>query len=394
MGMPVYGCSGISSRSTVKVREMLYVDVPTMTEFGMLNKARADACVSIYLKTTPLSQDADASRIELGNLSRQAREQLEGRGFDKRRLASLMEHFDDLAEDEDFWRLQANSLAVLVTPDSMRTFRLANALVPLVEVSDRFHLNPLLRAITFPHSAFVLAISENAVRLVEVFSELPPATVKVDGLPKDAASAVGKSTLNSRSASGRIHGLEGQNVRFRQYARKVDAALRPVLSGRDTPLILAGTGRIPSVFRSVNSYPHLLGGDIETSPDRMSEGELAQAARSVLDAAYGEDVAGLRALYEARRGDGRATSDLAAAARAATYGAIEALLVDMDETISGTIDEQTGALALADGPGPASYAIVDEIAGRALSTGAKVLAVRKQDLPEEGGLAAILRYPV
>src|SRR5690606_330662 len=109
---------------------MLYVDLPTRPEFKALNDVRADASVSIYLETTPLTQDSDASRIELGNLAKQAREQLEAVGFDKRRLAALMEHFDDLAEDEEFWSLQANSLAVLATPDTFRTFRLANRLSP------------------------------------------------------------------------------------------------------------------------------------------------------------------------------------------------------------------------------------------------------------------------
>ena len=46
--------------------------------------------------------------------------------------------------------LQAHSLAVLATPDSVRTFRLATAITDMVEVSDRFHLKPLLRAIAFP----------------------------------------------------------------------------------------------------------------------------------------------------------------------------------------------------------------------------------------------------
>ena len=373
---------------------MLYVDIPTRPELKALNEVRADACVSIYLDTTPLTQEADASRIELGNLARQAREQLEAAGLDKRRLAALMEHFDDLAEDDDFWRLQANSLAVLATPDALRTFRLPTALVPTVEVSDRFHLKPLLRSVTFSHSAFVLALSENAVRLVAVHAELPAATVKVEGLPRDAASAVGKSTLNGRSPSGRIHGAEGQNVRFRQYARQIDAALRPVLAGRDTPLILAGTGRLPSIFRSVNSYPGLLEDAIETSPDRMSEAELADAARPILDAAHAAELSRIGSLYEARSGAGRATSTIADAARAATHGAIEALLVDIDAVVPGTVDEVTGAVSLADSPGAASYDIVDEIAGRALASGARVLGVRKADLPAEGCLAAILRYAV
>ena len=251
---------------------MLYVDVPTRTEFKALTEARADACVSIYLATTPITQNSDASRIALGNLAKEARQQLEAAGLDKRRLASLMVHFDDLADDTEFWRLQANSLAVLATPDALRTFRLANTLIPMVEVSDRFHLTPLLRAITFPQSAFVLALSENAVRVVEIFTELPPVTVKVPDLPHDAASAVGKSTLNDRSPSGRIQGAEGQNVRLRQFARKVDFALRPVLSGRDTPLILAAADRLASLYRSVNSYPNLVTQTIGDSTDRTSDG--------------------------------------------------------------------------------------------------------------------------
>lgn len=373
---------------------MLYVDVPTQPEFKKLNSVRADFCVSIYLTTTPLSQNIDASRIELGNLAKQAHAQLEAAGADKRRLADLMEHFDDLADDDEFWRLQANSLAVLATPDSVRTFRLANALSPMVQVSDRFHLKPLLRAITFPHSAFVLALSENAVRLVEVFAELPPVTVKVDGLPKDAASAAGKSTLNDRSHSRRVHGSEGQNVRLRQYARQVDAAVRAVLAGRDTPLILSATGRMASVFQSVCNYPNLLSDRIDDSPDRISDGELADAARPILDAFYRNEISEQQSLYKARAEQGRATSELSDAARAATYGAIEAMLVDIDSVIPGSLDEVTGELTLADSSDATSYEVVDEIAGRALISGAKVLGVRKDDLPEKGELAAILRFAV
>lgn len=373
---------------------MLYIDLPTRPEFLSLMEKRADACVSIYVETTPLSQHVDASLTQLSNLYTAGRQQLEESGFDKRRLLELSEHVDDLLEDEEFWRLQANSLAVLATPDSLQTFRLANRLSPMVQVSDRFHLNPLLRAITFPHAAYVLVLSENAARLVEVLPSMAPSQAKVPGLPRDAASAVSKSTLNDRGHSRRIHGTEGQNVQLRQYARKVDAALRAVLSGRETPLILAASDRLASIYRSVNSYPSLVMDHIPAVGDRTTDADIGAAARVILDDINAREIEGLSVLYENCAGTNRATKDLSDAAQAASYGAIETLLVNIDSNVPGVVDEVTGSVSLADGPSASTYDVVDEIAARALSTGARVLGVRKVDLPGNGDLAAILRFAV
>lgn len=371
---------------------MLHLDIPTSAQFRRLSEARADACVSIYLPTTPLSQEADAARIELGNLLRVAVTQLEDAAFDKRRLASLREHIEDLIDDDEFWRVQANSLAILATPDQISTFRLANELPVLVEVSGRFHLKPLLRSITFPHAAVVLALSENGVRLLEVSAAGPPVELRVADLPRDAASAAGRASINDRSPSGRIHGSEGKKVRLTQYARKVDAALRPVLAGRHIPLILAAAEPLASIFHAVSGSGELLPTTIAGNPDRTTDADLAAAARLVLDQVYARELLALRTLYETRAAERRTTTDLSDAARAAAYGAIEALLVDIDVVVPGTFDEATGAITLADTASKDSYGVVDAIAARALATGATVLAVRKGDIPGGAPLAAILRY--
>jgi Bacterial archaeo-eukaryotic release factor family 11 len=372
---------------------MLYVDIPTFPEFKALAATRGDACVSIYLPTTPLSQRTTASRVELKNLAGAVLEQLRAVGFDKRRSASIGEQLEDLEADDAFWTHQAHSLAVLATPDAVCTFRLPNRLTAMAEVSDRFHLKPLIRAITFPHEAFILALSENSVRLVEAVAELPAQEVKVADLPASAADAVKRASVNERSPRGRLQGAEGQKVLLRQYARQVDAALRPVLAGRDTPLILAATGPLEPIFRSVNTYPGLVEATISMSPDRTSDAEVAAAARPILDQIYARELDAARALFESRKGQGRATSDISDAARAATFGAIELLMIDIDEVVPGTVNE-AGAVTLAQGPSATTYGVVDETARRALLTGARVLGVRKDDIPGRAHLAAILRYPV
>ncbi len=373
---------------------MLYVDIPTQQEIKTLNQSRHDACVSIYLPATPITQDVGQSQTELGNLAKKAFAQLEEAGFDKKRLGLMQDHIEALSADGDFWRLQANSLAVLLTPDNMRTFRLANRLQSSVEVSDRFHLKPLLRAVAFPHTAFVLALSENAVRLVEISADHPPQVISVPDLPKNAADAAGKSTLNDRSPVGRIQGSEGQKVRLAQYARQVDNALRPILAGLDVPLILAASEPLASIYRSTSAAPNLLANGLLHTDDRTTDAELAKEAISVLDGHYAEELESLRQRFQDRAGSGLGYTDLADVARAATFGAVDTLLIDIDAVEPGTVDEQSGALTLAESASSRRYDVVDEVAGRAIATGARVLAVRSQDIPGGGPVAAILRYSV
>jgi hypothetical protein len=373
---------------------MLYVDIPTLPEFRALAATRADACVSVYVPTTPVTQDTAASRIELRNLTTMALDQLKAISFDKRRLAGISAQLVELAADVEFWKYQAHSLAVLVTPDAMRTFRLPNRLTAMAEVSDRFHLKPLIRAITFPHEAFVLALSEGAVRLVEAFADLPAQQIEIRDLPESGADEVKRQANDKRSRRTSDRGKEGEKELLRKYARQVDAALRPVLAGRNTPLMLAATKPMASIFRSVNSYPGLVDEAISTSPDRMTNAQLAAAARPILDKIHTGEIESIRVLFENRKGQDRTTSDISDAARAATFGAIEQLMIDIDEVIPGTVDETDGRVTFASGPDAKTYGVVDEIAGRALLTGARVLGVRKDDIPGRAHLAAILRYRV
>jgi len=372
---------------------MLYLDIPTANDFADLAAWRGDIGVSLFLPTTPVTLDTDADRIQLKNLAKEAISQLEAAGADKRRVGPLAEALDDLVDDAEFWRYQANGLVIYATPDNLRTYRVPNTLKPMVKVSDRFHLNPLLRSTSFCNAGYVLALADGSVRLVEVSGELPAAAVSVSGMPTDAASSVGEVSIATRSYSGRIGGSEGKKVRLRQYARQVDAALRGLLAGSSLPLVLAAVEGLGAIYRSVNTYPHLVAQGIEGNPERLSDAELATAAREVFDALHQAQIADWQDLYRARLNEDRATSDLVRAARAATYGAVGSLLVAMDQAVHGTVDETDGRVVFAESAGADSYGVADEVARRVLGSGGQVLAVRAADMPEPGQpVAAILRW--
>jgi len=371
-----------------------HIDIPTRPEITALLDERSPASVSIYLPTSPLPQHAEADRLEFKNLAAEAVGQLESGGADRATVAGVREHVEDLLDDDEFWTRMASSLAAFVTPGGVRTFRLPNRLTGMVEVSDRMHVKPLLRSLTFPQAAVVLALAQGSVRLIEVARDVPAEEIPVAELPGDVASAVGKASITDRTAVGRVQGSEGQKVRMRQFGRLVDRAIRPVVAGLGVPLILAGADPLASIYRSVNSYPGLAEEGIPGNPEAASDQELADAARGILDRLYAAELARVRELFEARVSQGRGATDLTDVARAATFGAVDTLMADIDEAVPGFVDEESGAVTLDDSDDAANYGVVDEVARRVLRTGGRVLALRAEDIPGETATAAILRYPV
>ena len=372
---------------------MLHIDLPTRAQIEKLIAHRAQPTVSIYLRTTPLTQEAQADRIELKNLLKTAVSEMEAFDTPKRSIWPIEESITHLIEDDAFWTHQANSLAIFASGDRVETFRLPNKLTSMVEVADRCHLKPLLRAVTFPNNAYVLAIGAGAVRLIEVSADLPPDEARVPGLPKDFNHALGKrSHTENRKDMASGEGAS-ESALLNRYARVVDQALRPFLKGQERPLIVAAEP-LASIYRSVSTYPHTARQAIAGSFDHTPLHEIATAAREVLDRIYAEQVAEFAALYAERESQGRATNDVAQAARAATFGAVDTLIVDMDEVLHGLVSEEDGAVTFVDGPCAGTYGVVDEIASRALKSGARVVSARRADVPGEASLAAILRYAI
>ena len=370
------------------VGSMWNLDIPSESELRLLAAINAPAVVTIYMPTTPISQDGAAEAMALHNLVKEAMIELRQRpelprGDDDYIEVQLL----DLIDDEGFWAHQSHGLGVITTPDGQWTFRLPHRPNPQVHVDNKANLIQLIAA-TAAQDAHVLCLSEGAVRLVDVAADLPPKEVKVADMPTDAASAAGKSSLKDRSPSGRLVGSEGKRVRIRQFARLVDDALMPILRGDERPLILIATEPIYSIFRQVCSAPTLTSLGVEANPDRLSLTQIADAVKPVLVAHAAETDAALANTVDERRGQRRATTDLADIARAATISAVATLIIDREYDERGSIGDD-GALTLApDGP-----VLAEELARRVVANGGRVLALSADRLPGGSPVTAVLRYP-
>jgi hypothetical protein len=369
---------------------LLHLDIPSPAEIEAIAAHRGAPAVTIYRPTTPLTQDAQADRIALRNQLREAVAAMEEAGTPKRSIWPIEEAIAAIADDDHFWAEQAHSLAIFATPEGTRAYRLANRLQPRVEVGERFLIKPLLRAVTFGQQAWILAMGMGAVRLLEIAADLPVRQVRVPDMPRGLADAAGRGSHLERDRGMASGEATSESALLRRYARTVDRALRPFLAGHVQPLILAAPEPVAAAFRASTHHASLAPEIIAGSPDHTPDDVLAEEARRVLDAIHAREIAALAALYARRFGEGRATADLAQAARAATFGAIETLIVDMDAELPGELAEEDGALSL----GGSHTSVTDEITRRALRSGARVVAARAADVPGGGALAALLRYPL
>lgn len=178
------------------------------------------------------------------------------------------------------------------------------------------------------------------------------------------------------------------------YARRVDEALRSYLAGRDEPLILVANDPLRSIFQTVCSYENLIDGTPKGVAEESADLEIAEASRTLIDGLYAEQVADLVSTFRAKSSIRRATSKVTDIARSSTFGGVDTLLINMDASLPGLIDETEGTVEYDHTAGAGTYDVLSELACRTLLTGGRVLSVRQDDLPESEPVAALLRHPV
>jgi hypothetical protein len=371
---------------------MLYLDPFSEADYRRLDAVRETPCVSIYLPTHLDARHGDEQdRVKVRDMARELQGRLEAAGVEKRRAGALVEQIDDLVADDGFWRYLARGLAILATPETMQTYRLPTEPPQLVEVSDRFHLKPLIPLVGSPLRALVLDISLLRVRVWEV-DEGAIRPVDVAGLPESFETAmrarVGEDWQIYVGKNQSAH----KKTYERHYCREIEGAMRGFLRGRKTPLVLAGVETILSYYREVDTYGYTAQELVTGNQEHTPQDELADRARKIVEGDLAAAIRRHMEEVEARRSANRGSTDLAEIARAAEEGRVDRLLVSLDEPVYGTLEAGLGSFRPGAPDSPTTYDVLDELAGLTIRNGGEILAAHREALPEGVRAAATFRY--
>lgn len=365
-------------------------------------------CLSLYQPTHRYAPGNQQDPIRFGNLVRELEESLLQQ-YSKDEIHQILEPFQALAKNHDFWNHSLDGLAVLAARGMFRVYKLQRPVDELAVVADSFHIKPLLRILQSADRYQILGLSRKQIKLFEgnrdALDEIEPA----QGVPRTMIDALGEElTVPSQTVAsyGGVgvghspihHGHGGGepevDIDAERFFRAVDRAVMEQHSQPSgLPLILAALPEHHHMFHSVSHNPFLMRESIDSHPDALSSiTELRQRAWQLMQPHY---LARLDALVEEfgnAKADDLGDDDLAHVAKAVVGGRVSKLLIEACREVPGRINTETGNIEMSKLNNPKVNDILDDLGRITLVMHGQVVVVPSERMPTKSGIAAIYRY--
>jgi len=361
--------------------------------------------VSIYMETHRKGAEVAAQPLRLRAAIDEARGIMSGDGTDG--VDDVLAPLEALIGDQDFWRHQADGLALFASRDFGRLYRLPVQMPDMVVVGPTFHTRPLIEFLQAPERFWVLSVAQKEVRMWEgSISEIAP--VNLAAVPSSLQEALGTEVvadrLNLRSPRGRgsapvFHGhgagKDDTKQELEKFFRAVDAGVRDLLADEIGPIILAAVDYYHPIYHNVSKLENLADEGIVGSVSAWDEGRIHAAAWPIAQKSVEGKLDVALDLWEKSYGRGKTESDLATIARLAVAGRIRLLLTEKRRTVWGRIDRSAGDIeVIREGggdPGGDAVDLLDELAEVTIQYGGRALVLPGAKIPTDTGIAAVLR---
>ena len=373
-----------------------------------------DICVSIFMPTHPTGLEwQEEDPLRLRNLLKEAEQQVT-QAYPELRLPGIRQLLQPavnlLQEGSGFWKYQGQGLAIFLTTEFNHVHHLPFPCDEVVLVANNFYIRPLLPLFSGDGRFYILAFSQNQVRLFHA-SQGDLEEIELPDVPKSLAEALKyddpEKQFQFRGASapgapGRqaavfySHGMPSSYKKewLLRYCQQVNDGLLPQLRNQNAPLVLACVDYLFPIYQQANTYPHLWPEHVPGNSDRCRPGELHLAAWHLVQPHFQEKQR--QALSRCRQllNGGQASGETAEIVAAAYYGRVATLFVATTCRLWGSFNPQTGEVQLLSQPelNPNSAELLNLAATHTILNGGAVYAVPPDEVPGHGMVAAIFRY--
>lgn len=373
----------------------------------LLSLPAASPCVSIYMPTYRSGSETLQNPIRLKNLLRSVQERLVETGMKDTDAAELMTPVRELVDDQNFWQLQSDGLAIFRSPEVFRTYRLPTWLDENAVVENRFHLKPLFSLLSGDGQFYIVSLSLKSIRLIAA-SRHSAREIEMPDVPKSFEEVTGGLTRQqsafqpvggrgvSRSPISGGHGRAEDDIKAEilDFFNRADKAMVKYMD-RSCPVVLAGVEYLLSRFKETAEHPKVLEEGLTGNADALSADELREAAWEIVEPYFLEDRRKAAERFGDLQGSGRSSNSYEEILPAAHDGRIDTLFVARGVRLWGTYDVKGRKVRLEENQGRqtnSSEDLLDLAAVQTFLNKGTVYAVPQQEVPGGHVMAAVFRY--
>lgn len=388
------------------------MDRLSKNEIKTLLEKHEGPCVSIFLPTSLGGLESQQDKLRLRHQIRDTENRLLLENLRSTEVEKLLEPLHALLEDGGFWLHTIAGLAIFRTPKMFSYYRLPYSFKEQVVVSNHFYLKPLLPLLATGGRFYILALSMNAVRLLEGTRfdiqelELPetvPANLaealkyeeaenEVSFYSSSSGALVGKGGRRAAIFYGQGVGHDDSKDHLLRYFQQIDRGLHELLKDESAPMVLAGVEYLFPIYQQANTYPHLIHQGLPGNPDRLSSDMLHAEAWKVVEPYFQSVQDKIAEQYRDNIGTARTSNDIREIMPAAYYGQIGSLFVAIDQELWGHFDQTSNTIHVHKEARFRDDDLLDEAATQTILHGGSVYVVEQSKVPDESVLAAVFRY--
>jgi hypothetical protein len=360
-------------------------------------------CISIYMSTKAVHKgEFKKLEIEFKNLLQRVEEKLKADwGFKEREINKLLKPAFKLASDSNFWQQQKEGLAVFISSESFRVFKLSVDTYDNSHVSYNFNLKQLISEIHDSQEYYLLALSSNYNRLYRVnrndiealdLEELPLNIKEFLNLDDEAAEKY--QSINTAGGSPVFHGQgaagDDDNEDLLHYLKEIDRVINTKLKDKKNHLIVAADDSLFSLYKNINSYQGLLDEHLSGNAKQMNNKELREKSWEIIEGHIHDYLEKIKERYMEIKSSDKSSDDLEEIVEAAHYGKVDTLVLNKLVEKSGIFVEDENKIKLMENT--KDYDLYNYAAVETIKNGGSVYSIEKNEMPEENDILAIYRY--